>query len=108
MPERNVLFGVGLGEWNAADAAAAAESARLATQAARDGLDLFTVADHPYLGAKLDAYALASFLLGRTEASDWLSQLYRKSWPASRHALAAPPAENLGSFVSFGRYSNQN
>ena len=32
-----------------------------------DGLDLFTVADHPYFGEKLDSYALVSFLLGRTE-----------------------------------------
>ena len=44
-----------------------AESVNLITQADRDGLDLFTVADHPYFGAKLDAYALVSFLLGQTE-----------------------------------------
>jgi len=31
------------------------------------GADLFTVADHPYFGDKLDAYALTGFLLGRTE-----------------------------------------
>jgi alkanesulfonate monooxygenase SsuD/methylene tetrahydromethanopterin reductase-like flavin-dependent oxidoreductase (luciferase family) len=66
VPDRNVLFGTGLGAWNGADAATAAESARLITQADRDGLDLFTVADHPYFGAKLDAYALVSFLLGQT------------------------------------------
>ena len=67
MPDRNVLFGVGLGAWNGADAVTAAESVKLVTQADRDGLDLFTVADHPYFGAKLDAYALVSFLLGQTE-----------------------------------------
>lgn len=61
-----VWFGYGLGAWNGADVATAAESARLVGQADRDGLDLFTVADHPYFGAKLDAYALVSFLLGRT------------------------------------------
>jgi alkanesulfonate monooxygenase SsuD/methylene tetrahydromethanopterin reductase-like flavin-dependent oxidoreductase (luciferase family) len=61
------LFGAGLGAWNGADTATAAESVHLVTQADRDGLDLFTVADHPYFGAKLDAYALVSFLLGRTE-----------------------------------------
>ena len=66
MPNRDVLFGAGLGAWNGADAATAAESVRLITQADRDGLDLFTVADHPYFGAKLDAYALVSFLLGQT------------------------------------------
>jgi len=67
VPDRNVAFGTGLGAWNGADAVTAAESARLITQADRDGLDLFTVADHPYFGAKLDAYALVSFLLGQTE-----------------------------------------
>ena len=67
MPDRHVLFGTGLGAWNGADAATAAEPVSLVTKADRDGLDLFTVADHPYFGAKLDAYALVSFLLGRTE-----------------------------------------
>lgn len=67
MPDRDVLFGAGLGAWNGADAATAAESVKLVTQADRDGLDLFAVADHPYFGAKLDAYALTSFLLGQTE-----------------------------------------
>ena len=61
-----VWFGYGLGAWNGADVATAAESARLVGQTDRDGLDLFTVADHPYFGAKLDAYALVSFLLGQT------------------------------------------
>ncbi|HEV2244574.1 MAG TPA: LLM class flavin-dependent oxidoreductase [Streptosporangiaceae bacterium] len=67
MPDRKVWFGAGLGAWNGADVASAAESARLVAQADRDGLDLFTVADHPYFGEKLDSYALVSFLLGRTE-----------------------------------------
>jgi alkanesulfonate monooxygenase SsuD/methylene tetrahydromethanopterin reductase-like flavin-dependent oxidoreductase (luciferase family) len=67
MTDRRVWFGASLGAWNGADVASAAESARLAAQADRDGLDLFTVADHPYFGEKLDAYALLSFLLGRTE-----------------------------------------
>jgi len=67
MPDRTVWFGVGLGAWNGADVASAAESARLVGAADRDGLDLFTVADHPYFGVKLDSYALVSFLLGRTE-----------------------------------------
>ena len=67
MPDHNVLFGASLGQWNGADAADAAGRVRLATQADRDGLDLFTVADHPYFGDKLDAYALTAFLLGRAE-----------------------------------------
>ena len=67
MPDHNVLFGASLGQWNGADAADAAGRIRLGVQADRDGLDLFTVADHPYFGDKLDAYALTGFLLGQTE-----------------------------------------
>jgi len=67
VPAHDVLFGASLGQWNGADAADAAGRIRLGTQADRDGLDLFTVADHPYFGDKLDAYALTAFLLGRTE-----------------------------------------
>jgi len=66
MPERTVLFGIALGPWNGVDAAGAAGAASLAVQADGDGIDLFTLADHPYLGEKLDAYAALSFLLGRT------------------------------------------
>ena len=46
------------GQCNGAHAADAAVRIRLATQSDRDGLDLFTVADHPYVGDKLVAYAL--------------------------------------------------
>ena len=67
MPDRGVLFGCGLGAWNDVDVGRVADSARLAAQAERDGLDLFTVADHPYFGDKLDAYAVLSFVLGQTE-----------------------------------------
>jgi hypothetical protein len=44
VPDRDVLFGASLGQWNGADAADAAGRIRLAAQADRDGLDLFTVA----------------------------------------------------------------
>ncbi len=67
MPDRKVWFGYGLGAWNGADVASAAESVRLAVQADREDLDRFHVADHPYFGDKLDAYALLSFILGQTE-----------------------------------------
>jgi alkanesulfonate monooxygenase SsuD/methylene tetrahydromethanopterin reductase-like flavin-dependent oxidoreductase (luciferase family) len=67
MAERKVWFGTALGPWNGVDVASAASSAHLAAYADREGLDLFTTADHPYFGEKLDAYALVSFLLGRTE-----------------------------------------
>jgi len=67
VPDHDVLFGASLGQWNGADAADAAGRIRLGSQADRDGLDLFTVADHPYFGDKLDAYTLTGFLLGQTE-----------------------------------------
>ncbi|MEU5000188.1 LLM class flavin-dependent oxidoreductase [Streptomyces sp. NPDC021622] len=44
------------------------ETLRLAVRADRSGLDLFTVSDHPYYGARLDAYAQLGFILGRTES----------------------------------------
>ncbi|CUU58188.1 Luciferase-like monooxygenase [Parafrankia irregularis] len=37
-----------------------------AQQADRDGLDLFSLSDHPYLGVRLDAYAAIGFILGNT------------------------------------------
>lgn len=40
---------------------------RAAQQADRAGLDLVSVSDHPYFGARLDAYAVVGFVLGRTE-----------------------------------------
>jgi alkanesulfonate monooxygenase SsuD/methylene tetrahydromethanopterin reductase-like flavin-dependent oxidoreductase (luciferase family) len=67
MSQRNVMFGAGLGAWNGEDASRAAEATQQAVQADRDGLDLFTVGDHPYLGEKLEAYALTGYLLGQTE-----------------------------------------
>ncbi|MFD1151571.1 LLM class flavin-dependent oxidoreductase [Saccharothrix hoggarensis] len=39
----------------------------LAARADRDGLDVFSLSDHPYLGGRLDAYAAVGFVLGRTE-----------------------------------------
>ncbi|GAA2129795.1 LLM class flavin-dependent oxidoreductase [Actinomadura napierensis] len=40
---------------------------RMVQQADRDGLDLFSLSDHPYIGERLDAYATIGFLLGRTD-----------------------------------------
>ncbi|GAA3921502.1 LLM class flavin-dependent oxidoreductase [Actinoplanes auranticolor] len=40
---------------------------RAARQADRAGLDLVSLSDHPYFGARLDAYAAVGFILGRTE-----------------------------------------
>ena len=42
------------------------ELLRMAEQADRDGLDIFSLSDHPYLGQRLDAYATVGFVLGRT------------------------------------------
>lgn len=39
----------------------------MAAQADRDGLDIFSLSDHPYIGERLDAYAAVGFILGRTE-----------------------------------------
>ncbi|MFC9971339.1 LLM class flavin-dependent oxidoreductase [Spirillospora sp. NPDC127200] len=43
------------------------ELLRMVRQADRDGLDVFSLSDHPYIGGRLDAYAALGFLLGRTE-----------------------------------------
>jgi alkanesulfonate monooxygenase SsuD/methylene tetrahydromethanopterin reductase-like flavin-dependent oxidoreductase (luciferase family) len=56
------IFGFG----PAADVRHPAKVVRLAQRADRDGLDLFSVPDHPYRGDGLDAYATLSFVLGRT------------------------------------------
>jgi hypothetical protein len=42
------------------------ELLRMAQQADRDGLDIFSLSDHPYLGGRLDAYAAVGFVLGGT------------------------------------------
>ncbi|MEO6085240.1 MAG: LLM class flavin-dependent oxidoreductase [Umezawaea sp.] len=43
------------------------ELLRVVQQADRDGLDHFSLSDHPYIGERLDAYATIGFLLGRTQ-----------------------------------------
>ena len=43
------------------------ELLRMVQQADRDGLDIFSLSDHPYIGDRLDAYATVGFVLGRTE-----------------------------------------
>jgi alkanesulfonate monooxygenase SsuD/methylene tetrahydromethanopterin reductase-like flavin-dependent oxidoreductase (luciferase family) len=44
------------------------ELMRLAQRADQDGLDLFSLSDHPYLGDRLDAYAGIGFILGATRS----------------------------------------
>lgn len=43
------------------------ELLQFAQRADREGLDFVSVPDHPYLGDRLDAYALIGFVLGRTQ-----------------------------------------
>ncbi|MBW6440041.1 LLM class flavin-dependent oxidoreductase [Actinoplanes hulinensis] len=59
----NVVFGFGAHD----GIADGPEWLRLTAQADRDGLDHFSLSDHPYLGGRLDAYAAIGLVLGRTE-----------------------------------------
>ena len=62
MPGQEVVFG--FGAHSGIDEAP--ELLRMAQQADRDGLDIFSLSDHPYLGGRLDAYAALGFVLGCT------------------------------------------
>ncbi|WP_232660308.1 LLM class flavin-dependent oxidoreductase [Pseudonocardia sp. TRM90224] len=59
---RDIVFGFG-GDTGIEDPSVLL---RAAVQADEDGLDLVSVADHPYIGGNLDAYSAIGFLLGRT------------------------------------------
>ena len=48
---------------------------RAARQADRDGLDLISVFDHPYVGEFLDAYAVLGFALGATSRLSGLANV---------------------------------
>lgn len=63
MREHGVVFGFGAHS----GIADGPELLRMAEQADRDGLDLFSLSDHPYIGERLDAYAAVGFVLGRTQ-----------------------------------------
>ncbi|MCP9955187.1 LLM class flavin-dependent oxidoreductase [Actinomadura madurae] len=63
MPVRDVIFG--FGAHSGIDDGP--ELLRLARQADRDGLDIVSLSDHPYIGTRLDTYASLGFILGRTE-----------------------------------------
>ena len=102
MPERKVWFGCSLGAWNGADVASAAESVRLVVQADRDGLDLFTVADHPYFAEKLDSYALLPFLLGQTghiSGAVTVTSLPSRPAPVLAHTITSLSALSGGRVV---------
>lgn len=63
MPGQEVVFG--FGAHSSIDEAP--DLLHMAQQADRDGLDLFSLQDHPYLGERLDAYAAIGFILGSTQ-----------------------------------------
>lgn len=60
---QDVVFGVGA-HTGIDDAP---ELLHMARQADRDGLDVMSLSDHPYIGGRLDAYAAVGFVLGRTQ-----------------------------------------
>ena len=62
MPGQEVVFG--FGAHGGTDEVP--ELLRMAQQADRDGLDIFSLSDHPYLGGRLDTYAAVGFVLGGT------------------------------------------
>lgn len=62
MTQRTIRFGTSV----STAAKDAARSISLAAQADRQGLDLVTVSDHPYFGARLDAYSIIGVALGAT------------------------------------------
>jgi alkanesulfonate monooxygenase SsuD/methylene tetrahydromethanopterin reductase-like flavin-dependent oxidoreductase (luciferase family) len=59
----HVVFGFGA----SSDISDSAGLLGMSQQADRDGLDIFSLSDHPYIGARLDAYASIAFVLGRTQ-----------------------------------------
>jgi alkanesulfonate monooxygenase SsuD/methylene tetrahydromethanopterin reductase-like flavin-dependent oxidoreductase (luciferase family) len=63
VPGQEVVFG--FGAHSGTDEAP--ELLHMAQQADGDGLDLFSLQDHPYLGGRLDAYAAIGFILGSTQ-----------------------------------------
>ncbi|WP_158894638.1 LLM class flavin-dependent oxidoreductase [Amycolatopsis anabasis] len=65
-PGTGVHFGFGVGFVGADDQNDAEVVLRLARIADQDGLDLFSVADHPYTARRLDAYATLGFVLAQT------------------------------------------
>jgi alkanesulfonate monooxygenase SsuD/methylene tetrahydromethanopterin reductase-like flavin-dependent oxidoreductase (luciferase family) len=63
LPAQEVIFG--FGAHSGIDDGP--ELLRMVQQADRDGLDIFSLSDHPYIGERLDAYATVGFILGRTQ-----------------------------------------
>jgi alkanesulfonate monooxygenase SsuD/methylene tetrahydromethanopterin reductase-like flavin-dependent oxidoreductase (luciferase family) len=90
------VFGIGL----STAATEGRETLRLASQADRDGLDLFTVSDHPYFGDRLDAYSIVGMGLGGTER---ISGMVNVTNLPSRHAPMLARTVTSLSALSAGR-----
>ena len=71
MPVQDVVFG--FGAHTGFDDLP--ELLRLVRRADEDGLDLFSLSDHPYIGGRLDAYAAIGFVLGRTRRISGLANV---------------------------------
>lgn len=63
MPVHDVVFGFGAHH----DVDDVPDLLRMVAQADRDGIDVVSLSDHPYIGSRLDAYAAIGFILGRTQ-----------------------------------------
>jgi alkanesulfonate monooxygenase SsuD/methylene tetrahydromethanopterin reductase-like flavin-dependent oxidoreductase (luciferase family) len=92
----DVIFGFGAHS----ETAETPELLRTAQQADRDGLDIFSLSDHPYFGERLDAYAAIGFILGRTSHISGLANV--TNLPTRPAPLLARTVTSL-SILSGGR-----
>jgi alkanesulfonate monooxygenase SsuD/methylene tetrahydromethanopterin reductase-like flavin-dependent oxidoreductase (luciferase family) len=101
MSQQKVLFGLGLGAWNGAAVSEAGQVLDSAMQADRDGLDLVTIADHPYFADRLDAYATLGLVLGRTSNVSGVVTVTNPARPAAllAHTLTSLSALSGGRIV---------
>jgi alkanesulfonate monooxygenase SsuD/methylene tetrahydromethanopterin reductase-like flavin-dependent oxidoreductase (luciferase family) len=91
-----VVFGFGAHS----DIAEAPTLLRLTQQADRDGLDVFSLQDHPYIGERLDTYASIGFVLGQTQRIAGLANV--TNLPTRPAAMLARTVTSL-SALSGGR-----
>ena len=102
MPGRKLLFGVSLGDWSGADLAQTRGVHERAVLADESGLDLFTLADHPYLANRIDAYSGLAFLLGATSrihGAVTVTNLPSRPAPVLAHAITSLSALSGGRVV---------
>jgi alkanesulfonate monooxygenase SsuD/methylene tetrahydromethanopterin reductase-like flavin-dependent oxidoreductase (luciferase family) len=102
MPERKMLFGTGAGGPFGAELNIVPEVLRIAEQADTAGLDMFTLADHPYFAGRLDAYATLGIVLGRTSRITGLvgvTNLPSRPAPVLAHTITSLSALSGGRVV---------